>query len=161
MLTHGECVCRLRGALLAAACAVGAALAAGLCENRFGALPDAGSKFADPALLAFGFISMPGALQPLAAAAAVVLAACVPHGAGLGRLRAALGSRALARLADLSYGIFLLHPLARCPGPVIHDTNDALRCNIALSVVRVLPALLCCLDGGPVCHVCTLQCWAS
>lgn len=93
---------------------MGAALAAGLCENRFGALPDAGSKFADPALLAFGFVAMPGALQPLAAAAMVVLAACVPRGTWMARLRAALGWRPLARLADLSYGIFLLHPLA-CP----------------------------------------------
>ena len=112
MLTHSGCVCRQRSALLAAACLVGAAVAAGLCENRFGALPDAGSKFADPALLAFGFVAMPGALQPLAAAALVVAAACAPRGA---RLRAALGSRALVRLAGLSYSIFLLHPLARRP----------------------------------------------
>ena len=104
--------------LLAAACAVGAALAAGLCENRFGALPDARSKFADPALLAFGFIAMPGALQPLAAAAVVVLAACVPRGRRIQRIRAALGSRPLARLAELSYGIFLLHPLACHSRPV-------------------------------------------
>ena len=117
MLTHGAYYCRLRDALLAAAFIVGAALAAGLCENRFGALPDAGSKFADPALLAFGFVAMPGALQPLVAAALVVLAACVPGGTWVRRLRAALGSPPLALLADLSYGIFLLHPLARPSNP--------------------------------------------
>ena len=108
-----ECACRLRGALLAAACLVGVAVAAGLFKNRFGVLPDPASEFADPVLLAFGFVALPGALQPLAAAALVVLAACVPRGAQPAWLCAALGSRALASLADLSYSIFLLHPLAR------------------------------------------------
>ncbi|KAK9841795.1 hypothetical protein WJX81_003721 [Elliptochloris bilobata] len=102
---------RLRGPLLAAACLVSAAVAGGLAENRFGTLPDPCSKFADPTLLGFGFVAMPGALQPLAASALVVLATCAPQQGVFAWLRAVLGSRALARLANLSYSIFLLHPL--------------------------------------------------
>jgi hypothetical protein len=123
--------CRRPGWLLTAAAVPAALVAAGLRESRFGPLPDPGHKFADPALLALGFVALPGALQPAAAAALLLALARGPPAGACAQLRGALGGAALARLADLSYGVFLLHPLVRpargCGGaaPTAHAWRPA------------------------------------
>lgn len=118
---------RRPGWLLAAAAVPAALVAAGLRESRFGPLPDPGHKFADPALLALGFVALPGALQPAAAAALLLALARGPPAGACAQLRGALGGAALARLADLSYGVFLLHPLVRparsCGGARAHSAR--------------------------------------
>lgn len=104
---HG---CRHQWKAVAATAVLFALISADCCVNSYGPTPDPNHPAANPAVLAAGFVFATGLLQPLLPASILMLAC-----AGLSGLSSVLEKllswKELRRVADLSYDVYLLHPL--------------------------------------------------
>lgn len=87
-----------------------ALIIADCCTNSYGPKPDPNHPAANPAVLAVGFVFVTGLLQPLLPAL-ILLLACAGLGGPYGVLAKALSIRPLKWVADVSYDVYLLHPL--------------------------------------------------
>jgi peptidoglycan/LPS O-acetylase OafA/YrhL len=113
-------VCRHRNKLAAAAAALLAVVLAASAEQKIGYRPDPASIMAHPAALFAGFVLLAGLLQ--AAAPALVLAMAITTARqGVGPWAHAarfLSAPAFLGFADITYDIYLLHPLVCCLLPL-------------------------------------------
>lgn len=104
--------CRHKGKLLAGLAAIFLSTAFGSAQPKLGLVPDPAHPLADPGLLGFAVIFQVGFISPMVTALALVLT--TTGQAGLPKLLAdALSSQPLLQLADISYDIYLVHPLVR------------------------------------------------
>lgn len=101
---------RHHGKLLAGLAAIFLSTAFGSAQPKVGIAPDPAHPLADPVLLGVGLVFQVGLVLPLVTALALVLTTTGQSGLPK-RLADALSSQLLIQLADISYDIYLLHPL--------------------------------------------------
>lgn len=101
---------RHHGKLLAGLAAIFLSTAFGSAQNKVGIAPDPAHPLSDPVLLGIGLVFQVGLVLPLVTALALVLTTTGQSGLPK-RLADALSSQPLIQLADISYDIYLLHPL--------------------------------------------------
>jgi peptidoglycan/LPS O-acetylase OafA/YrhL len=79
-----------------------------LFGNRFGPYPDPTHPLADPATLLVGAVGVTGLLQPASLAFLIALAVVAPSESRISRV---LSARAWGVVSDVSYDVYLLHPM--------------------------------------------------
>ena len=98
------------GKVACAATALLALLTVNCCTNSYGAQPDPSHPAANPAVLAVGFVFIDGLLQPMLPFLLILLA-CAQLPGPSAALRKVLTCTPLKRVADVSYDVYLLHPI--------------------------------------------------
>ncbi len=102
--------CRHQWKAVAVAGLLSALITADCCTNSYGSKPNPDHPAANPAILAIGFVFHTGLLQPLLPASILVLA-CAGLGGPSAVLAKLLSSGVLRWVADISFDVYLLHPL--------------------------------------------------
>jgi peptidoglycan/LPS O-acetylase OafA/YrhL len=87
---------------------------AAMPEPKIGLNPDPAHKLGDPVMLFAGYVLMVGLLQPLLPAL-LLLMVTTGQGGGWQRLTRVLSAPAFLSFASITYDIYLLHVLVRCP----------------------------------------------
>ena len=115
-------LCRHNGKLLVAAVAIFLMMIGGSAQQKIGLEHDPTHPTADPVILGGAIIIQMGLVSPLFTVLSLLLTTTGQTGLSK-QLSGALSSRLLARVADLSYDIYLVHPLVSAPPLCWHYCN--------------------------------------
>lgn len=102
--------CRHQNKVMSASVVLAALVVADCRTNSYGPDPDPDHPAANPAVLAVGFVLVTGLLQPLLPFCLLLLSCAGLSGAPR-VLSGALSVRVLKWVADVSYDVYLLHPM--------------------------------------------------
>lgn len=115
--------CRHSAKLAAAAAALLLLVLGMAAEPKTGFEPDAGHSMSQPATLFIGVVLLSGLLQPLLPALVVLMATTAQLGSAWAHAASSLSRPPFLSFADITYDIYLLHPLVRlapCPMNTVH-----------------------------------------
>ena len=107
-------LCRHNGKLLVATVAIFLMMMGGSAQQKVGLEHDPTHPTADPVILGGAIIIQMGLISPLLAVFSLLLTTTGQTGLSK-QFSDALSSQLLARVADLSYDIYLVHPLVSAP----------------------------------------------
>ena len=103
-------------------------------EPKIGFEPDATHRMSEPAALVVGVVLLTGLVQPLLPALTIVMATTAQAGSAWAAAASFLSQPPLLAFADITYDMYLLHPLVRlssCPDTLYHG---CLCCKLQLCV---------------------------